>query len=118
MWARRPRVDNGPCIVDIDHIVIREVQYQLEANLCINEEVNFQGSCSCANSVGDSSQDGRTDGGDKRQFGAWGLSMTNKNQRTDSTSIDLVVIRDFKGSSANSVGGDSGHDGRTDKRWR
>ncbi|KAH3802705.1 hypothetical protein DPMN_156385 [Dreissena polymorpha] len=28
----RPRVGNGPCIVEIDHIVIREVQYQLEVN--------------------------------------------------------------------------------------
>ena len=29
----------GPCIVEIDRIVIREVQYQLEVNWCRNEEV-------------------------------------------------------------------------------
>ncbi|KAH3693216.1 hypothetical protein DPMN_192618 [Dreissena polymorpha] len=50
----------GPCIVEINCIVIREFQYQLEVNRCRNEEVNFQGSS--ANSVGgDSGQDGRMD---------------------------------------------------------
>ncbi|KAH3868002.1 hypothetical protein DPMN_031138 [Dreissena polymorpha] len=67
MWAGRPRVGNGamhkvqyqievnrcrneeiigapglvmgPCIVEIDRIVIREVQYQFEDNLCRNEEI-------------------------------------------------------------------------------
>ncbi|KAH3889118.1 hypothetical protein DPMN_013167 [Dreissena polymorpha] len=68
MWARRPRVGNGamhfqyqlevnrpsgcglcgrgvpglvmgPCIVDIDRIVIREVQYQFQVNWCRNEEI-------------------------------------------------------------------------------
>ncbi|KAH3742265.1 hypothetical protein DPMN_049002 [Dreissena polymorpha] len=34
----------GPCIVEIDRIVIREVQYQFEVNRCRNEEVYFQGS--------------------------------------------------------------------------
>ncbi|KAH3848540.1 hypothetical protein DPMN_090907 [Dreissena polymorpha] len=29
----------GPCIVMIDRIVIREVQYQLEVNRCRNDEV-------------------------------------------------------------------------------
>ncbi|KAH3705391.1 hypothetical protein DPMN_080462 [Dreissena polymorpha] len=28
----------GPCIVKVDHIVIREVQYQLEVNRCRNKE--------------------------------------------------------------------------------
>ena len=29
----------GPCIVEIDRIVIREVQYQFEVNRCRNEEI-------------------------------------------------------------------------------
>ena len=29
----------GPCIVEIDCIVIREVQYQFEVNRCRNEEI-------------------------------------------------------------------------------
>ncbi|KAH3836897.1 hypothetical protein DPMN_110273 [Dreissena polymorpha] len=53
------RLVMGPCIVEIDRIVIRDVQYQLEVNRCRNEEVNFQ--CSSAYSVGDSGQDERTD---------------------------------------------------------
>jgi len=32
----------GPCIVEIDRIVIREVQYQFEVNRCRNEEVNVK----------------------------------------------------------------------------
>ncbi|KAH3890176.1 hypothetical protein DPMN_014248 [Dreissena polymorpha] len=32
-----------PCIVEIDRIVIREVQYQLEVNWCRNEEVIVKG---------------------------------------------------------------------------
>ncbi|KAH3888580.1 hypothetical protein DPMN_012618 [Dreissena polymorpha] len=39
MWAGRPMVGNGPCIVEIDRIVIREVQYQFEDNRCRNEEI-------------------------------------------------------------------------------
>ncbi|KAH3754374.1 hypothetical protein DPMN_189042 [Dreissena polymorpha] len=63
-----PGLVMGPCIVEIDGIFIRDVQYQFEVNQCGNEEVNFQGSSansfqgSSANSVGgDSGQDGRTD---------------------------------------------------------
>ncbi|KAH3778538.1 hypothetical protein DPMN_180003 [Dreissena polymorpha] len=72
MWAGRPRVGNGamhtvqyqfevnrcrnkeiirgapglvmgPCIVEINRIVIREVQYQFEVNLCRNEKVIVKG---------------------------------------------------------------------------
>ncbi|KAH3866813.1 hypothetical protein DPMN_029936 [Dreissena polymorpha] len=40
MARQRPtRLVMGPCIVEIDCIVIREVQYQLEVNRCRNEEV-------------------------------------------------------------------------------
>ncbi|KAH3750140.1 hypothetical protein DPMN_184657 [Dreissena polymorpha] len=45
-----PGLVKGPCIVEIDRIVIRKAQYQFEVNQCRNEEVNFQGSS--ANSVG------------------------------------------------------------------
>ncbi|KAH3733819.1 hypothetical protein DPMN_040254 [Dreissena polymorpha] len=40
MARQRPtRLVMGPCIVEIDCIVIREVQYQLEVNWCRNEEI-------------------------------------------------------------------------------
>jgi len=34
-----PGLVMGPCIVEIDRIVIREVQYQFEVNRCRNEEI-------------------------------------------------------------------------------
>ncbi|KAH3754098.1 hypothetical protein DPMN_188758 [Dreissena polymorpha] len=37
------RLVMGPCIVEIDRIVIREVQYQLEVNQCKHEEVLVKG---------------------------------------------------------------------------
>ncbi|KAH3838418.1 hypothetical protein DPMN_111827, partial [Dreissena polymorpha] len=90
MGAGRPR---------IDRIVIREVQYQFEVNRCRNE----------GNLV-------------KGNFG-WLWSMWAGFE------IDLIIIREvqyqfivnrcrnkevnFQGSSADSVGGDSGQDGRT-----
>ncbi|KAH3735659.1 hypothetical protein DPMN_042194 [Dreissena polymorpha] len=47
-WQRptrgAPGLVMGPCIVEIDRIVIRDVQCQLEKNQFRNEEVNFQGS--------------------------------------------------------------------------
>ncbi|KAH3889923.1 hypothetical protein DPMN_013990 [Dreissena polymorpha] len=89
MWAGRPR---------IDRIVIREVQYQLEVNRCRNVLII----CVLC---------GRLAGRPR---------------------IDRIVIKDvqyqfdvnrcrneevnFQGSSAYSVGGDSGQDGRTDRR--
>ncbi|KAH3708271.1 hypothetical protein DPMN_067718 [Dreissena polymorpha] len=51
-----PGLVMGSCIVEIDRIVIREVQYQLEVNWCRNIEVNFQGSSD--------NSDRQTDGGD------------------------------------------------------
>ena len=33
----------GPCIVEIDRIVIREVQYQFEVNRCKNVEIIVKG---------------------------------------------------------------------------
>ncbi|KAH3824034.1 hypothetical protein DPMN_125862 [Dreissena polymorpha] len=38
-----PGLVMGPCIVKIDRIVIREVQYQLEVNQCRNEEITVKG---------------------------------------------------------------------------
>ncbi|KAH3768821.1 hypothetical protein DPMN_170037 [Dreissena polymorpha] len=38
-----PGLVMGPCIVEIDRIVIREVQYQLKVNQCRNEEVIVKG---------------------------------------------------------------------------
>ncbi|KAH3812337.1 hypothetical protein DPMN_140767 [Dreissena polymorpha] len=60
MWAGCPKVVMGPCIVEIDRIVIRQVQYQCEDNRCRNEEIIFQGS-SANSEGGDSGQDGRAD---------------------------------------------------------
>ncbi|KAH3742194.1 hypothetical protein DPMN_048931 [Dreissena polymorpha] len=105
MWAGAPQVE-------IDRIVIRDVQYQFEVSRCRNEEVivkgNFGGRGLC----------GR---------GAPGLVMG-----PCIVAIYRIVIRDvqyqfevnrfrneevnFQGSSAYSVGGDSGQDGRTDRR--
>ncbi|KAH3773484.1 hypothetical protein DPMN_174845 [Dreissena polymorpha] len=92
MWVGRPRIGNGamykvqyqfevnrcrneeirgspglvmgPCIVEIDRIVIRDVQYQVEVNRCRKEE--FQGS-SAYSVGGDSGQDGQTDRRKDRQ---------------------------------------------------
>ncbi|KAH3874817.1 hypothetical protein DPMN_038070 [Dreissena polymorpha] len=54
MWAGAPQdvqyqfevnrwLVMGPCIVEIDRIVIRDVQYQFEVNRCRNEEVIVKG---------------------------------------------------------------------------
>ncbi|KAH3822804.1 hypothetical protein DPMN_124595 [Dreissena polymorpha] len=54
-----PGLVMGPCIVEIDRIVIRDVQYKFEVIQCRNEEVNFQGSS--GNRRTDRRTDGRTD---------------------------------------------------------
>ncbi|KAH3786916.1 hypothetical protein DPMN_165034 [Dreissena polymorpha] len=91
----------GSCIAEIDRIVIREVQYQFEVNRCRNEDIIL-----------------------KCNFG-WAWPMWPGRPR-----IDRIVIREaqyqfevnrcrneevnFQGSSANSVGGAGGQDGRTE----
>ncbi|KAH3878693.1 hypothetical protein DPMN_002591 [Dreissena polymorpha] len=40
-WVGVVSLVMGPCIVEIDRIVIREVQYQFEVNRCRNEEINL-----------------------------------------------------------------------------
>ncbi|KAH3886132.1 hypothetical protein DPMN_010133 [Dreissena polymorpha] len=44
MARQRPtRLVMGPCIIEIDRIVIIEVQYQLEVNQCRKEEIIVKG---------------------------------------------------------------------------
>ncbi|KAH3868976.1 hypothetical protein DPMN_032131 [Dreissena polymorpha] len=84
-WQRPTRIPTphclglvmGPCIVEIDHIVIREVQYQLEVNQCRNEEVNEI----VARTDGwtDRQTDGRTDGGDKHNIPTFFKRRGDKN---------------------------------------
>ncbi len=38
-----PGLVMGPCIVEINHNVIRDVQYQFEVNRCRNEEIIVKG---------------------------------------------------------------------------
>ncbi|KAH3862359.1 hypothetical protein DPMN_025325 [Dreissena polymorpha] len=52
---RPTRLVMGPCIVEIDRIVIREVPYQLEVNRCRNEEIIVKGSFSGVAYVGGAS---------------------------------------------------------------
>ncbi|KAH3871358.1 hypothetical protein DPMN_034557 [Dreissena polymorpha] len=148
MARQRPtRLVMGPCIVEIDRIVIREVQYQLEVNRCRNEEV-ICGLCGWGASglaMGPcivkidrivmhkfqyEFEVNRCRNEEiivKGNFG-WVWSMWVGRFR-----IDRIVIREvqyqfkvnrcrneelnFQGSIAYSVGGDSGQDGQTDG-WR
>ncbi|KAH3801480.1 hypothetical protein DPMN_155131 [Dreissena polymorpha] len=103
MWAGAPGLGLGPCIVEIDPNVITKVQYQFEVNPCRNEKIIVNGNF------------------------WWVWPMWAGRPR-----IDRIVIREvqyqfkvnrcrnkevnFQGSSAFSVGGDSGQDGRTDRR--
>ncbi|KAH3792429.1 hypothetical protein DPMN_145925 [Dreissena polymorpha] len=89
----------GPCIAEIDCIVIREVQYQFEVNRCRHGEIIVKGN-----------------------FG-WAWPMLPGRPRIDRIVIREVQyqfdvnrcrIEEFQGSSANSVGGAGGRDGRTD----
>ncbi|KAH3798747.1 hypothetical protein DPMN_152350 [Dreissena polymorpha] len=92
MWVGRLRVGNGAMHIEIDRIVIREFQYQFEVNRCRNEEI------------------------------IW--SMWAGRPRIDRIDIREVQYQfevnrcrykqiNFQGSSAYSVGGDSGQDGQT-----
>ncbi|KAH3751411.1 hypothetical protein DPMN_185967 [Dreissena polymorpha] len=141
----------GSCIVEIDRIVIREVQYQFAVNRCRNEEIIVKGNFGWLWSmwaghprVGNKAMHikgnfvwvwsmwvGRPRVGNgamhkvQYQFeaifgrrglcgpGAPGLVMGHA-----IVEIDRIVIREFQGCSANSVGGDSGQDGQTDRGRR
>ncbi|KAH3753475.1 hypothetical protein DPMN_188112 [Dreissena polymorpha] len=94
---RPTRLVIGPCINEIDRIVIIDVQYQFEVNRCRNAEIHFQGSSA--------NNDGQTDGGDNR--------IIDFNIKTRTPIQKFHAHGKFQGSSANSVGGDSGRDGPT-----
>ncbi|KAH3843185.1 hypothetical protein DPMN_116695 [Dreissena polymorpha] len=92
MWAGCPRIDG---------IVIREVQYQFEVNRCRNEEIIVKGN-----------------------FG-WVWLMWPGRPRVGNGAMHKAQYQfevnrcrneevNFQGSSANSVGGAGGQDGRTD----
>ncbi|KAH3861573.1 hypothetical protein DPMN_024505 [Dreissena polymorpha] len=94
MWAGHPR---------IDHIVIREVQNHFEVNRCRNEEIIVKGN-----------------------FG-WEWSMWAERPRVGNGAMHNVQYQfevnrcrneevNFQGSSAYSVGGDSGQDGQMDRQ--
>ncbi|KAH3740384.1 hypothetical protein DPMN_047090 [Dreissena polymorpha] len=129
MWAGRPRID---CIV------IREVQYQFEVNRCRNEEIIVKailGGCGLVMGPCIVEIDPNVITKVQYQFEVnplngnfwWVWPMWAGHPR-----IDRIVIREvqyqfevnrcrnkevnFQGSSAFCVGGDSGQDGRTDRR--
>ncbi|KAH3774276.1 hypothetical protein DPMN_175652 [Dreissena polymorpha] len=133
------RLVMGECIVEIDRIVIREVQYQLEVNRCKNEEVIVKGNFGWTPQVDidrivirlvqyqvEVNRCRNEEIIVKGNFG-WVWSMWAGRPR-----IDRIVIIEvqyqfevhryrneevyFQGSSANSVGGDSCQDGRTDRK--
>ncbi|KAH3833977.1 hypothetical protein DPMN_107295 [Dreissena polymorpha] len=84
-----PGLVMGPCIAEIDRIVIREVQYQFEVNRCRNEEIIVKGNFGWA-------------------WPMWaGRPMVGNGPCI--VEIDRIVIREFQGSN-------SGQDGRTDGR--
>ncbi|KAH3839984.1 hypothetical protein DPMN_113425 [Dreissena polymorpha] len=127
MWARAPQVE-------IDRIVIRDVQYQFEMrtrygrhlarlNRCRNEEVIVKGNFWWAWSM----WAGRPRVGNgamhnvQYQFEVnWCRNEeVNTNRPTDQqTNRQTGQKQYFQGSSTYSVGGDSGQDGRKDRRRR
>ncbi|KAH3811316.1 hypothetical protein DPMN_139726 [Dreissena polymorpha] len=88
MWAGpwAPGLVMGPCIVEIDLIVIRDVKYQFEVNRFRNKDVN--------------------EIIDRVVIRDWAWSMWAGRPRVGNGTMHS--------SSANSVGGDSDKDGRTD----
>ncbi|KAH3713543.1 hypothetical protein DPMN_073335 [Dreissena polymorpha] len=100
----RPRFGNSPYIVEIDRIVIKDVQYQFEVNRCRNEEVIVKGNFELAWSMlaGRSRIDRIVIRVVQYQFEVnW-----CRNEE-----VNMQLLTKF-GSSADSVGGDSGQDGR------
>ncbi|KAH3753246.1 hypothetical protein DPMN_187880 [Dreissena polymorpha] len=167
--TRAPGLVIGPCIVEIDRIVIREVQYQFEVNHCRNEEIividNFgwawpmwagrpRDGNGAMHKVQYQFEVNRCRNEEVIAWPKWAgrlrinLIVIRKVQYQFEVNrcnfwwawpmwagrprIDRIVIREvqyqfednrcrneeiiFQGSSANSVGGDSGQDGRTDGR--
>ncbi|KAH3751413.1 hypothetical protein DPMN_185969 [Dreissena polymorpha] len=140
MARKRPtRLVMGPCIVEIDCIVIREVQYQFAVNRCRNKEIIVKGNLGWAwpmwvwlPQVGNGAMHMNRCRNEeiivKGNFG-WAWPMW-----AGRPWIDRIVIREvqyqfednrcrneeiiFQVSSAYSVGGDSGQNRRTDGRRR
>ncbi|KAH3753949.1 hypothetical protein DPMN_188603 [Dreissena polymorpha] len=110
MWAGRPRAGNG---------AMHKVQYQFEVNRCRNEEIIVKSNFGCAwpmwagrprAEVQYQFEVNRCRNEEiivKSNFG-WAWTMWAGRPR-----IDRIVIREFQGSSANSVGDNRGMDGRT-----
>ncbi|KAH3826673.1 hypothetical protein DPMN_128582 [Dreissena polymorpha] len=165
MTRQRPtRLIMGPCIVEIDGIVIRYVQYQFEESRCRNEEFIVKGNIGWAWSMWARAprdvqyqfEVNRCRNEEvivKGNFGWAGRPQIDRivirdvqyqfevNRRRGAPGlvmgpcigeIDRIVIKDvqyqfevngcrneevnFQGSSAYSVGGDSGQDGRTNRQ--
>ncbi|KAH3749794.1 hypothetical protein DPMN_184307 [Dreissena polymorpha] len=125
MWAGCPRVGNG---------VMHKVQYQFEVHRCRNEEIIVKAilggrgpcgrgtpelvmgpcivviNCIDIREVQYQFEVNRCRNVVKGNF-RWAWPMW-----AGRPMIDRIVIREFQGSSANSVGGDSGQDGRTNRQ--
>ncbi|KAH3698208.1 hypothetical protein DPMN_085727 [Dreissena polymorpha] len=101
MWAGALGLVMGPCIAEIDRIVIREVKYQFEVNRCRNEEIIVKGNFGWA-------------------WPMWAGRPRVGNGAMHKAQCQFEVNRcrnkevNFQGSSANSVGGAVAQDGRTD----
>ncbi|KAH3848979.1 hypothetical protein DPMN_091364 [Dreissena polymorpha] len=105
----------GPCIVEIDCIVIREVQYQFEVNRCRNVEIIVKGNFRWVWSM----WAGRPRVGNGAMHNVQYQFEVNRcrNEEVNPHPNPITFDPRFQGSSAYSVGGDSGQDRRTD-RWR
>ncbi|KAH3801580.1 hypothetical protein DPMN_155235 [Dreissena polymorpha] len=100
MWVGCPR---------INHNVIREVQYQFEVNLCRNEEFIVKGNFGWAWSMW--------------AWPMWAghpriirIAIREVQYQFEDIRCSLRCTQNFQGSSAYSVGGESGQDGQTDGR--
>ncbi|KAH3881262.1 hypothetical protein DPMN_005186 [Dreissena polymorpha] len=125
-----PGLVMGPYIVEIDRIVIRVVQYQFEVNWCRNEEIIVKGyfglawpmwaGCPRIDRIVIRKVQYQFEKYSKTAIlggcGLWGRGAPGLVMGPCIVEIDRNVIREvsFQGSSAYSVGGDSGQDGRKD----
>ncbi|KAH3865207.1 hypothetical protein DPMN_028246 [Dreissena polymorpha] len=100
MWAGCPRVGNG---------AMHKAQYQFEVNLCSNEEIIVKGNFGWAWSM----WAGPMWAGHPRVgYGA----MHKVQYQFEDIRCSLRCTQNFQGSSAYSVGGESGQDGQMDGR--
>ncbi|KAH3884159.1 hypothetical protein DPMN_008131 [Dreissena polymorpha] len=110
----RQRPTRAP-LVEIDHIVIRKVQYHLEVNRCRNEEIIVKGNFGWAWPMWAGRH--RINRIVMREVQYQFEVNRCRNEEiigaAPQVEIDRIVIREFQGSSANSVGDNSG---KTD-RW-